>query len=220
MTLGKALRKALPLAAIALATTVSANEPLRLRLEQRTSISDLTAPAITSHTLELRAINLGDWPEPEMRSAMRRAAEILTQCGIHTTRIDVLQVTAPETHRYFDTPRSRELARMLDLPRPAVFFAAGTRQIPAFDAEAIGRGNSRTRPELSGTVWIARGARDLGIVVAHELAHVLMDSGEHDNTPLNLMAESTTPDNTRLTAAQCERLNITGQRQGLLRSVD
>ncbi len=155
-----------------------------------------------------------------MRSALRMAANILSQCGIHTTRIDVLHVTAPETHRHFDTPRSRELARALDLPRPAIFFAAGTRQAPAFDAEAIGRGNSRSRPELTDTVWVARGARDLGIVVAHELAHVLMDSGEHDNTPHNLMAESTSPDNTRLTAAQCAQLTATGQRHGLLRSVD
>ena len=69
-------------------------------------------------------------------------------------------------------------------------------------------------------MWIARGARDLGIVVAHELAHVLMDSGEHDNSNGNLMAESTTPQNTQLTAVQCERLNSTGRRNGLLRGVD
>ena len=57
-------------------------------------------------------------------------------------------------------------------------------------------------------------------VVAHELAHVLMDSGEHDNRAGNLMAESTSPQNTQLTAAQCERLGTTGQRNGLLRGVD
>ena len=213
-------QKALLVAAIAFATAVSAQEPLRLRIEQRAGLRDLTPPLTTTHTLELRAINLGDWPEPEMHSALRLTADILSQCGIHTTRIDVLQVSAPETHRHFDTPRSRELARVLNLPRPVVFFAAGTRQRPAFDAEAIGRGNSRTRPELTDTVWVARGARDLGIVIAHELAHVLMDSGTHDNTPHNLMAESTTPDNTRLSAAQCERITATGQRHGLLRSVD
>ena len=92
--------------------------------------------------------------------------------------------------------------------------------MPAFDAEAIGRGNSRSRPELADTVWVARGARDLGIVVAHELAHVLMDSGEHDNTADNLMAESTTPQNTQLTAVQCQRLTASGRRNGLLRGVD
>ena len=72
------------------------------------------------------------------------------------------------------------------------------------------------RPELANTVWIARGTRDLGLVVAHELAHVLMNSGAHDNTPGNLMAESTAPDNTRLTAAQCAQIRNTGARHGLL----
>jgi hypothetical protein len=203
-----------------LITAVSAHEPLPLRIEHRTAIRDLPAPAAATQALELRVINLDQWPEAEIHAALRSTAQILGQCGIRVTRADLLQVTAPETHRHFDTPRSRELARELALPKPAVFFTAGTRQIPAFDAEAIGRGNSRTRPELADTVWIAKGARDLGIVVAHELAHVLMDSGEHNSDTGNLMAESTTPQNTQLTAVQCERINSTGRRNGLLRGVD
>ena len=47
-----------------------------------------------------------------------------------------------------------------------------------------------------------------------------MDSGEHDNTADNLMAESTTPQNTQLTAVQCQRLTASGRRNGLLRGVD
>lgn len=199
---------------------VSAHEPLPLRVEHRAVLRDLPAPAASTHLLELRAVNLDTWPEADIGEALRITAQILGQCGVRLSRVDLLRVTAPETHRYFETPRSRELARELALPRPAVFFTAGTRQVPAFDAEAIGRGNSRTRPELSDTVWVARGARDLGIVVAHELVHVLMDSGEHDNSPDNLMAPSTTPQNTRLTLSQCARLTATGQRHGLLRSVD
>lgn len=210
----------LTLIAATLAAEVSAHEPLPLRMEHRASLRDLASPAATTHTLELRAVNLGAWSDADIRSAVTEAARILAQCGVRTTRVDLLQVSAPVSHREFYTPRSRELARQLGLPRPVVFFAAGTRQVPAFDAEAIGRGNSRTRPELADTVWIAPGARDLGIVVAHELAHVLMDSGAHEPEPGNLMAESTTPQNTQLTAAQCQQLTATGLRHGLLRSVD
>lgn len=188
-----------------------------LNVEHRAVWRDLHRPAATTHSLEIRAVLLDHWSEAEVERALREAARILGQCGIRTARVDLLRVEAPQSQRFFDTPRSRELARALDLPRPALFFAAGTRQVPAFDAEAIGRGNSRSRPELADTVWIARGARDLGIVVAHELAHVLMDSGEHDNTPGNLMGESTAPDNTVLTPAQCARLTATGSRHGLLR---
>lgn len=214
------LHRLLTCLAIAFMAPVSAHEHLPLRIEHRAALRDLPTPSNPTYSLELRAVNLDRWPESAIHAALRTTAQILGHCGIRITRADVLNVTAPETHRYFDVPRSRELARELALPKPAVFFAAGTRQIPAFDAEAIGRGNSRSRPELMDTVWIAKGARDLGIVVAHELAHVLMDSGGHDNTPGNLMAEHTTPQNTHLTAAQCERLTATGRRNGLLRGVD
>ncbi len=137
-------------------TAVSAHEHLPLRIEHRAAIRDLPAPAAATQTLELRVINLDQWHEAEIHAALRSAAQIIGQCGIRISRADLFQVTAPEPHRHFDTPRSRELARELALPKPAIFFAAGTRQIPAFDAEAIGRGNSRTRPELADTVWIAR----------------------------------------------------------------
>jgi hypothetical protein len=206
------------LAALALsAALLNGSGAAALTLEHRAVWRDLQRPAVVTHVLEIRAVLLDDWPQAEVEQALREAARILGQCGIRTARVDLLRAEAPPAQRWFDTPHSRELARALDLPRPAVFFAAGTRQVPAFDAEAIGRGNSRSRPELADTVWIARGARDLGIVIAHELAHVLMDSGEHDQTPGNLMAESTAPANTTLTPAQCARITATGSRHGLLR---
>jgi hypothetical protein len=207
-----------PLAVLALIGALSqGGGASALTLEHRAAWRNLPPPMTVTHALEIRAVLLDDWPEAEVGQALQEAARILGQCGIRTARIDLLRVQVPPALRWFDTPRSRELARALDLPRPALFFAAGTRQVPAFDAEAIGRGNSRSRPELADTVWIAPGTRDLGIVVAHELAHVLMDSGEHDNTPGNLMAEYTDPSSTALTAAQCARITATGSRNGLLR---
>jgi len=189
------------------------------RIEER-SVFRLpsTAVAAGQHTLTLTLANIGGWNNSEIEAAVTTAAAILAQCGVRITGAELLRIRVPGSHRDFHTPRSRELAGALDLAKPTVYFAAGTRQQPAFDAEAIGRGNSRTRPELADTVWIVRGARDAGIVVAHELAHVLMDSGGHDNSPGNLMAEDTTPDNTRLTAAQCARITTTGRRNGLLQA--
>ncbi len=188
-------------------------------IESRHTISDL-APQTQSAselTLRLSVANIDRWDDAEVTAALRSAAKILAQCEIRMTGADLLLITVPETHRHFDTPRSRELAEALALSKPTLYFTAGTRQTPAFDAEAIGRGNSRSRPELRDTVWIARGARDLDLVIAHELAHVLMDSGAHDNSPGNLMAEETSPQNTQLTAAQCAQLRHTGTRNGLLR---
>lgn len=196
---------------------------LPLTIESRQTISDLApqADAAPELTLQLSIANIDRWDEAAVIAALRTAATLLAQCNIRIARADLLRITVPESHRYFDTPRSRELARALALPKPTLYFTAGTRQMPAFDAEAIGRGNSRTRPELSDTVWIARGVRDLGQVIAHELAHVLMDSGEHNSTSGNLMAEQTSPQHAHLTAAQCAKMRGTGARNGLLRpSVD
>lgn len=189
------------------------------RIEERRMLT-MPPPAATGsqHTLSLVLANIGGWNDAEITEAATLAAGILAQCGLHISKAELLRIRVPDSHRDYHTPRSRELAGMLDLAKPTVYFAAGTRQRPAFDAEAIGRGNSGPRPELTDTVWIVRGARDPGIVIAHELAHVLMDSGEHDNTPGNLMAEDTTPDNTQLTAAQCARITATARRNGLLQA--
>jgi hypothetical protein len=100
--------------------------------------------------------------------------------------------------------------------RPAVFFVQDTKNQPAYDGEAIGRANSATRPELADTVWLAYGARQLPQALAHELVHVLSDSGEHSDEPGNLMRDETSPDNTRLTAAQCDSLRSRGEANGLL----
>lgn len=202
-----------------LAACATAASALPFTIESRQTINDLAPqPATASElALHLSVANIDHWDAAVVIAALRTAATLLAQCTIRVTGADLLRVTVPESHRYFATPRSRELAQALALPRPALYFTAGTRQVPAFDAEAIGRGNSRSRPELTDTVWIARGARDLGQVIAHELAHVLMDSGAHDDTPGNLMAEETAPQNTQLNAAQCMQIRDTGTRNGLLR---
>ena len=111
---------------------------------------------------------------------------------------------------------ARELARRYPVERPAVYLVRDTRNRPAFDAEAFGRGNSRTRPELADTVWMTAATRHAGTAMAHELAHVLMDSGEHSDAPGNLMRDETAEGNTVLSEAQCARLRDTGSRNGLL----
>ena len=158
----------------------------------------------------------GSWQEQEIEAAATQASRILGQCGIVPGGTALVRAEVEARFRIFHTPTSRELARNLRPGTPAIYFVDGTRQNPAFDAEAIGRGNSRSRPELRDTVWVVRAARDLDVVLAHELAHVLMDSGEHSQEPGNLMREETTPENTRLSATQCARLRDTATANGLL----
>lgn len=179
-------------------------------------------PAVPpTHQLRLSLVVMRGtgWRPATVLEAAAQAATILAQCAIRTTAIELHEVEGPARFRNLYTPVSRELAHRLGLPRPAVFFVGETLHRPAFDAEAVGRGNSRTRPEMADTVWIASGARDLPQVIAHELAHVLADSGEHSAEPRNLMREDTGPDRTRLSEAQCRGIVATAAANGLLQKL-
>lgn len=185
---------------------------------ERRAVALEPARDAASHRLTVTLAYFHDaWDPGAIVQAVHESARILRQCGVAIDQAELVRLQAPAAFRDFHTPESRVLAGTLQLPVPTIFFVAGARQSPAFEAEAIGRANSGTRPELAHTVWVTRGARDLGIVIAHELAHVLMDSGEHSREAGNLMGEDTTPESTRLDAAQCERLRATATANGLLR---
>lgn len=166
--------------------------------------------------LEMAVLAGSGWDPAIILAATRAAAGILAQCGIRTDRAELYEFEGPARYRWLDTPVSRELARRTRLARPAVYFVAGTRHVPAFDAEAFGRANSARRPELAYSVWIVAGARDLPVALAHELVHVLADSGEHSDAPGNLMRDETAPDAVVLTPAQCRRVLEGGVRNALL----
>ena len=161
-----------------------------------------------THTVALDVIVLGGagWRIPEIHRAVGRAAEVLAQCEVSLARTHLRIVEAPRRFRYLHDSWSRQLVKRLDPARPAVFFVEETLREPAFEAEAFGQGNTRRMPGLRDTVWISRAATNVGIVLAHELFHVLADLGRHETDPGNLMNERTDDDNTRLHDWQCERL--------------
>jgi hypothetical protein len=172
-----------------------------------------------AHKLTLTLVYFtGGWPRNAVVRAAGSAAKLLEQCGVGLRQVELVRVDAPQRYHYFDTPASRELARTLQLSKPTVYFVTDTRQQPGFDAEAIGRGNSATRPELVDSVWVTRGTRDVGIAIAHELVHVLANSGDHVDVADNLMRDETSTDNIELTPAQCDQLRTVGAKNGLLQT--
>ena len=186
--------------------------------QQSLSGAQLGAPTAGSHRLVLTMVHIegSGWTRERALAALREAAAILGQCGVAVGGAEWLGLSAPPRYLDFSTPVARELARLHPVSRPAIYLVRDTRNRPAFDAEAIGRGNSRTRPELADTVWMTAATRNAGTALAHELAHVLMDSGEHSDEPGNLMRDETTAGSTTLSAAQCARLRETGSAHGLL----
>ena len=166
-----------------------------------------TAPA-HSHTLavDLMILSGAGWEIPQVHHAVGRAAEIIARCGVVVARARVRMVEAHRRFRYLDDVWSRQLVERLAPARPAVFFVEDTLREPAFEAEAFGQGNTRRTPGMRDTIWITRAAKHVGVVLAHELFHVLADLGRHEPDPGNLMHERTDGGNTRIEDWQCERL--------------
>ena len=196
---------------------LSAHAQEEIHLIETRAIAGKEDPA-ASHGLRLSlyVFQGGRWSQDEIAAAATASGRLLSQCGVALFSADLHVVQAPRRFHVYATPGSRELLRRLPVRKPAVFFVDDTRNDPPFDAEAIGRANAATRPELVDTVWVAHGARDLPQALAHELVHLLSDSGEHSEAPENLMRAETSPRNTRLTPPQCKRLRSHGVANGLL----
>lgn len=156
------------------------------------------------------------WQPDDVAQRLPAVATLLAQCGIALARAQMHVIDAPQRFRSYSTRTSRELLRLLAVSRPALFFVDETLNDPPFDAETIGLANAATRPELAQTIWVAHGARDLDVALAHELVHLLSNSGEHSDDPANLMHDESSQDNTRLNAAQCARAAASGEAQRLL----
>ena len=156
------------------------------------------------------------WTFDALERHAARAAGILAACDIRLDEVEVHTLAGPQMYRYFHDAIGSDLVAKAGLPKPSVYFVRDTLQVEAFEAEAIGRRNSASRPALRYTVWMTEGTRDPGIALAHELAHVLMDSGAHVDRAGNLMRGETAPENTALTEQQCARMVRTGVRNGLL----
>ena len=165
--------------------------------------------------LDIAILSGAGWRIPDIHRAVGRAAEVFAQCKVSVERARLRIVEAPRRFRYLDDTWSRRLVKRLDPARPAVFFVEETLREPAFEAEAFGQANSRRTPAMRDTVWITRAAKKVGVVLAHELFHVLADLGQHETNPSNLMHERTDGSNTRLHDWQCERLRKVATAFGL-----
>ncbi len=159
------------------------------------------------------------WDITGLRNIAAKAARILAQCGVYIPRIEVRVLNAPQAYRYFRESVAKELVRQIPSPKPTVYFVRDTLQKDAYDAEAIGKGNSATRPTLAYTLWITEALKHPDIGLAHELTHILMDSGAHVERPGNLMRAETSVDNLKLTPQQCQQLVATGNKNTLLTSL-
>ena len=192
------------------------------RWSESLSGADL-APAAAAGPAPAKALDLSvvavagsGWEPPAVRAMLRGAAAIFGQCGIALRKVSVHYVSAPERLRYFTAETAQALAGTRAYAKPAVYLVADTRRPVPFDAEAFAPANSAAHPLLADTVWIIRGTPHPALALAHELVHVLTDSGEHASQTENLMREETAPENAKLAPDQCRKILGSGAARGLL----
>lgn len=179
---------------------------------------NVAEPKKIKRLLKLSTIVLNNtgWNVNQVQSILKGAANILAQCEIRIGKVNIQEVDVPTRLKYFSLRWSGKLAQQIDLARPTLFFVKDTVDADAFEALAISRFNSKTRPELRDTLWMMHGVTHPNISLAHELVHVLVDNGEHSNEVRNLMRERTSQEGSLLTKSQCQRIRSRAVENGLL----
>lgn len=189
-----------------------------------TSLAAAPANANTTvsvNPVKLNLVALDDaWSTEKISNSISELQSIYAQCDITIDADSLLRIGGANYLSNLSTGNALTLSRYLKDKTVAnaatVFFAKDTDMQIKFDAEAFGRANTGNRPWMRDTVWISAVTPDTGIAVAHELLHVLTNSGEHSNKEGNLMMNRTSPNNTRLTAQQCASAIAMAKANGLM----
>ncbi len=159
------------------------------------------------------------WATDVVLDVLDEAQAILSQCQVVFDDVDIRVVTAPEYLQNLETGASKTIMDAMRRSgpnrQPTVVFANDTRMNQPYDAEAFGKGNTRSRPWLTDSVWLTLALQDRSIALAHELFHVFANSGQHSESAGNLMLGRTTGNNRELTPRQCEFMRANVLQAGL-----
>jgi hypothetical protein len=158
------------------------------------------------------------WTHQRIEQAVQTAYDILAQCDIAPVDVSIHSIIGDDYLRELSTGSARTLLEATATTDTTVIFARDTRMQEAFSGEAFGPGNTRSRPWLANSVWLMPDIKDAGIALAHELFHVIANSGEHIEGSGNLMQSRTHAESLTLSPEQCERARVTGVTNRLLKN--
>lgn len=157
-------------------------------------------------TLNLVALDK-TWTLQKISAALAEVNTIYAQCNLAIEATSLIRVQGADYISNLSPGNAltlhRHLKDKLNRNAATVYFATDTDMQTKFDAEAFGRGNTGSRPWMRNTVWISAVTPDTGNAIAHELFHVLTNSGQHSEVRGNLMQNRTSPENTGLSEEQC-----------------
>jgi hypothetical protein len=184
-------------------------------------LSDLvitSSETISGISLALNILVLDPrWTHRRIEQAVQTAYDVLAQCAIAPGDVSIHSIIGDDYLRDLSTGSARTLLEATATTDTTVVLARNTLMQEAFTGEAFGLGNTRTRPWLANSVWLMPDIEDAGIGLAHELFHVIANSGEHIEGSGNLMQSRTDTKSLKLSPEQCERAQVTGVGNRLLK---
>ncbi|MDH3690034.1 MAG: S8 family serine peptidase [Gammaproteobacteria bacterium] len=200
-----------------LADTASVRRRDQFQLELNPVRSTSTVPDLHLR-VDIALLQQSGWDESSIQSMVTETATILAQCNImlNEARVVVAEVSPYLLDLAMGTAKT--LVDTIALPHPTVYLVRDTKMEIPFGGEAFGRANTETRTWLRDSVWLTASISDPGVALAHELFHVIANSGEHVRESGNLMGEQTSPGNTALFRHQCDLARQQGLAAGLLTS--
>lgn len=142
------------------------------------------------------------WSTSRVDKALDFASEIFAQCDMGI-EFDVIEVEASGYLRDFHSLSSHTLVNRLSLRAPVVYLVADSLRADPHEGEAFARSNTVTVPWLTDSAWIIADTAHPGVVLSHELMHILVNHGRHEPNPENLMHHLTSGSNTYLSPEQC-----------------
>jgi len=156
------------------------------------------------------------WSQQRIEQTVQQAFLILAQCELIPGEISIFSVSGDDYLRDLSTGSAHTLFEAVGKAKTSVVFARDTRMQAAYLGEAFGLGNTRMRPWLANSVWLMLDVEDAGIALAHELYHVIANSGAHVEGVANLMQPRTRPESLELTSQQCRLAQVNGVDNRLL----
>ncbi|MBX2869183.1 MAG: S8 family serine peptidase [Acidiferrobacterales bacterium] len=166
-----------------------------------------------SDGVDVRILLLDErWNVEEVQLAISAAAKVLSTCKIAIQSRETFKMKSDAYLKDLSVGTAHTVLSAFHKLRPVdgtadaitLVFARDSRMHIQYEAEAFGEGNTRSRPWLKNSLWVALGARDLDVTIAHELFHILSNDGRHVADSNNLMSAETSGNNVELTDLQCQ----------------
>lgn len=161
-------------------------------------------------TYSLAVLDSAGWDRGRILRTVHEVEDIFGQCNVVVTAEAVYRLKAAGRYRDLDYSMQARILSKLPSTRPIALLVDQTTD------RDVAYSYLDSAPTASrGSAWVTRNGHPActGVLLAHELGHILLNTARHSDDPDNLMSHTCTVSNVagfrpaaRLTGSQCEKL--------------